>query len=186
MATPWGRIRNGFLAGKSYKELSEKYGVTVKTIQCRASKEGWTKEKRKIAEEVETKIHSRVVQARVEKLEKLMCANDKLIDGLLAMAEMIGAQPADNLFDKAGTLKNAEAYARAINTAVETQMELYKLPSQELELKKKAEAARRREAKARLQIEKEKLEMEKTKAQNGGIEAETWQLAVPEGDELDG
>ena len=186
MATPWGRVKNGYLAGKSYKELSEKYGIAVKTIQCRASKEGWPKEKRKIAEEVETKIHSRVVQARVEKLEKLMCANDRLIDGLLAMAEMIGEKPAENLFDKSGSLKSAEAYARAINVAVMTQMELCKLPTMELELKKKAEAARRREAKARLEIEREKLALDKAKAAGNEQEQETWELDAPEGDELDG
>ena len=47
----WGRIRQSYMAGKSYKELSEKYGISVKTIQNRASKEGWVKEKGKIKEE---------------------------------------------------------------------------------------------------------------------------------------
>ena len=52
MAAQWGRIRQSFMSGKSYKELSEKYGVSVRTIQNRASKEGWTKEKVKIKEKI--------------------------------------------------------------------------------------------------------------------------------------
>ena len=187
MATPWGRIRQGFMAGKSYTELAEKYHLKVKTIQNRASKEGWVKEKGKIAEEVGEKIHARVVRARVEQLEKLIEANEKLMDGLLEMAGMIQDKPMVNLFDKTGSLRNAESFAKAIQTAVATQRDLYRLPNLEQEMKKKAEAQRKREVKEKLAIEREKLDMEKSKAAAGqSIDSEVWQLTEPEGEELDG
>lgn len=187
MATPWGRIRQGFMAGKSYAEIAEKYHVAVKTIQNRAYKEGWNKEKGKIEEEVVEKIHSRVVRARVEQLEKLMEANEKLLDGLLEMAGMIAEKPIVNLFDQKGSLRNASDFASAIQTAVAVQRDLYKIPSLEQDMKKKAEAARRREAKARLEIEREKLAMEQAKARNSeGADLEIWQLETPEGEEMDG
>ena len=187
MAAPWGRIRQGYMAGKSYKELSEKYHVSVKTIQNRASNEGWTKEKGKIKEEVGQKIHERVVRVRVQELEKLMEANGKLIDGLLAMAEMIQEKPAHTLFDDKRTLKNAEAFSRAIQTAVQTQRDLYKLPTLDQDFRKKEEAQRKREAKAKLDMDREKLELEKQKAKDGQTaDAEIWKLNEPEGDVLDG
>ena len=122
MATPWGRIRQGYMAGKSYKELSDHYGVSVKTIQNRASKEGWVKEKGKIREEVGQKIHERAVRVRVEELSKLMDANGMLIDSLVDVTtKMQGQNLLQMAFDKAGTMKNMECLAKAIQTAVQTQ-----------------------------------------------------------------
>lgn len=188
MAAQWGRIRQSYMAGKSYKELSEKYGVSIKTIQNRASKEGWVKEKGKIKEEVGQKIHARVVRVRVEELEKLMEANGKLIDGLLAMAEMIQEKPAVTLFDDKRTLKNAEAFSRAIQTAVQTQRDLYKLPTLDQDYRKKEEAQRKREVKAKLELDREKWEAEqKEKAKAAEmIKGTMWQLEAPEGVDLDG
>ena len=188
MATPWGRIRQGYMAGKSYKELSAKYGVSVKTIQNRASNEGWTKEKGKIKEEVGQKIHERVVRVRVQELEKLMEANGKLIDGLLAMAEYIQDQPKMALFDDKRTLKNAEAFSRAIQTAVQTQRDLYKLPTLDQDFRKKEEAQRKREAKQKLDMDREKWEAEKLeKAKTAEIASGTvWKVEAPEGVTLDG
>ena len=74
----WGRIRQGYMAGKSYKELAEKYGLTVKTIQNRASKDGWVKETGKIKDEVGEQIHERVVRVRVRELEKRIMADLEL------------------------------------------------------------------------------------------------------------
>lgn len=187
MAAQWGRIRQGYMAGKSYKELSEKHHVSVKTIQNRASKEGWTKEKGKIKEEVGQKIHERVVRVRVAELEKLMEANGKLIDGLLAMAEFIQEKPHAALFDDKRTLKNAEAFSRAIQTAVQTQRDLYKLPTLDQDYRKKEEAQRKREVKAKLELDREKWEAEKVKAQNETEpDTEIWKIVAPEGTVIDG
>ena len=118
----WGRIKQSYMSGKSYKELSDHYGVSVKTIQNRASKEGWVKEKGKIREEVGQKIHERAVRVRVEELSKLMDANGMLIDSLVDVTtKMQGQNLLQMAFDKAGTMKNMECLAKAIQTAVQTQ-----------------------------------------------------------------
>ena len=190
MAAPWGRIRQGYMAGKTYRELAEKYKLSVKTIQNRASKEGWVAEKGKIKEEVGKKIHARVVRARVEQLEKLIDANEKLIDGLLAVAGAMQAQSENNdihlFMDEKGSLKNAEAFAKAIQTAVATQRDLYKLPTLEQDYRKKEEAQRKREAKARMDLEREKWEAEKTERAKAEatISGTMWQLEAEE--EMDG
>ena len=187
MATQWGRVRQSYMAGASYEELAKKYGLKIKTIQNRASKEGWTKEKGKIREEVGEKIRERVVRVRVQELEKLMEANGKVIDGLLQMAGIIQEKPYQNLFDVNGTLRNAESIVKAIQMAVQTQRDLYKLPSMDQELRKKEFAQRKREYKEKMALEKAKWEAEQKKAADAAeAEQETWELDAPEGEELDG
>ena len=155
MAAQWGRIRQSYMAGKSYKELSEKYGVSIKTIQNRASKEGWVKEKGKIKEEIGEKIHARVVRVRVEELEKLIEANGKLIDTLVTLTDRAADERQTNMmmFDKAGSMKNVESLAKAIQVAVQTQRDLFRLPTLDQDFRKKAEAQRKREIKAKLDPE---------------------------------
>ena len=130
MATPWSRIRAEWLKGGiTHKELAEKYGLSVKTIQNRASNEGWAKQKGKIREETEEKTRERIVRARVNHLEKLIQANEALMDGLVQMAEIIQKNPYQMLTDAKGTLQNAESFAKAIRTATETQRDLYRIPN---------------------------------------------------------
>lgn len=188
----WGRVRQGYMAGKSYQELSEQHGVSVKTIQNRASKEGWTKEKGKIKEEVGQKIHARVVRVRVAELEKLMDANGKLIDALVDLSTRV-AEQAENgkffdLFDKAGSMKNTECLAKAIQTAVQTQRDLYKLPTLDQDFRKKQEAARKKETKEKLALEREKWEAEQAEKAKASevISGTVWQLMEEDGVEADG
>ena len=184
----WGRIRQSYMAGKSYKELSEHYGVSVKTIQNRASKEGWVKEKGKIKEEVGQKIHERVVRVRVQELDKLMDANGKLIDTLVEITTKTQGNELKLMMDKAGTMKNVESLAKAIQIAVQTQRDLFKLPTLDQDFRKKEAAARKKEAKEKLALDRERLEIEKQKAAQSSQDAsaEIWQVEAPEGAVIDG
>ena len=184
----WGRIKQSYMAGKSYKELSEKYGVTVRTIQNRASKEGWTKEKVKIREEVGQKIHERVVRVRVQELDKLMDANGKLIDTLVEITTKTQGNELTLMMDKAGTMKNVESLAKAIQIAVQTQRDLFKLPTLDQDFRKKEAAQRKREAKEKMALDREKLEIEKQKAAQNSQDAsaEIWHVEAPEGAVIDG
>ena len=150
MSIPWNKIRAEWLKGGiTQKQLAEKYGVKLKTIQNRASNEGWKNQKGKIREETEDKIRARVVRARVNHLEKLIEANEALLDGLVKMAEHIQAKPFQMLTDANGTLRNAESFAKALETATKTQRDLYKLPN----IDQKFAAKQWRE---KLKLEKEK------------------------------
>ena len=190
MAAQWGRIRQSYMAGMSYKDLSKKYGIAVKTIQNRASKEGWVKEKGKIKEEVGQKIHERVVRVRVKELEKLIDANGMLIDTLVTLSQRAADEKQTNfmMFDKAGSMKNVECLAKAIQVAVQTQRDLFKLPTLDQDFRKKAEVQRKREAKAKLELDREKWEAEQMeKAKSAEVASGTvWQVNAPEGMVLDG
>lgn len=130
MATPWAKIRAEWLKGGiTQKELAEKYHVSVKTIQNRAYKEGWKNEKGKIREKTEEQTRERIVRARVNHLEKLIAAQEDILDGLVAMAALIKDKPKTYLRDQHRTLRNAESMTKALQTAAMTQRDLYRIPN---------------------------------------------------------
>ena len=154
MATPWSKIRAEWLKGGiTQAQLAKKYGLSVKTIQNRAYKEGWKNEKGKIREKVEEKTRDRVVRARVNHLEKLIEANEALLDGLTELTDMIRKNPFQMFNDANGTLRNAESVARAIQTATLTQRDLYGLKNIDQKLAQKKFAAEQK----RLQAEAKEL-----------------------------
>ena len=169
MATPWAKIRAEWLKGGiTQKELAEKYKVSVKTIQNRAYKERWKNSKGKIREKVEEETRERVARARVNHLEKLIEANDQLVDALVQLTALIAAKPKVMLFDAGGTLRNAESVAKALATATETQRDLYKIPNIDQKL-----AAKKL---------REQLKLEKLKMGTGNTEKDIWTIQMPEGE----
>ena len=178
MATQWWRIKAAYLEkGMSYRELAEHYHLSERTIRTRASKEGWRSERDKIETEARQATHARAVRGRVEQLEKLIEANELVIDGLLEMARLVKEKPNVLLFDDKATLRNAESMTKAIQTATQTQRDLYKLPTLDQDLAKKAEAQRKREARIKLTIEQEKWDREKA-ARDGGNNGEPQLIMV--------
>ena len=159
MSVPWTKIKADWLkGGTSYRKLAEKYNVSASAIGNRASKEGWGKQKVKIGEKVSNELGARVAHARVNHLEKLIQANEALLDGLVKLAEEIRADPRMLLMDKSGSLKSAESFAKSLQVATETQRDLYRLPT----IDQKFAAKKWRE-----QL---KLEQSKTQAADGGNE----------------
>lgn len=189
MAIQWGRIKTAYLKGDcTYDDLAKRYKVSERTIRNRASKEGWKKERDNLKAEVGQAIHARAKESRIENLEKLIEANNLVIDGLLALAQSIkdgsGEGKYSRLFiDDKGGLKNAESITKAIQTATATQRDLYKLPTLDQDMQKKAEAQRKREAKARLDLDKEKFELDKQRKTQDDSSAggQIWEIVVPEG-----
>jgi len=130
MGAPWARIRAEWLKGGiTQQELADKYHLSVKTIQNRAYKESWKKQKGKIAEKTEEKTRERIVRARVNHLERLINASELIITGLEKLAASVAEDPVKYLQDKSGSLRSAESITKALQVATETQMELYKVPN---------------------------------------------------------
>ena len=169
MSIPWSKIRAEWVKGGiTQKQLAEKYGVNLKTLQNRASNEGWKNLKGKIKEKAEDQLCARVAQARVTHLEKLIQANEDLLDGLAAIAALWKEHPNRMIRDKAGTIKNAESFAKALQTAAMTQRDLYRLPNIDQRFAQK---------KWREQM---KLEKEKLAKDNGSAEEQLiWVVHEP-------
>ena len=158
MATPWPKIRAEWLKGGiTQKELAAKYGISVKTIQNRAYKEGWKKEKGKIREKTEEQLRERVVRARVTHFEKLIEAQENALDALLDLTEKIKDKPAMWLRDKQRTIRNTESITKALQTAVMTQRDLYRIPNMDQKFAAK-------KWKEQLKLEKEKTKGPETAA----------------------
>ena len=127
MAIPWDKIRTEWLKGGiTQKELAEKYNVRLKTIQNRASNEGWGKKKGKIREQTEQQINTRIVRARANHLEKLINIQEDVLESLAKLAEDVKKNP-KMLISEKGEMRNAESLTRAIQTATMTQRDLYGL-----------------------------------------------------------
>ena len=158
MATPWNKIRAEWLKGGiTQKALAEKYGLSVKTIQNRAYKEGWKNEKGKIREKTEEKTRERIVRARVNHLEKLIQAQEDVLDSLIELAQAIKKKPVLMLTDAHGTIRNAESVTKALQTAVMTQRDLYNIRN----IDQKFAAKKWKE---QLKLEKEKAKGPETSA----------------------
>ena len=171
MSAPWAKIRAEWLKGGiTQKELAEKYHLSVKTIQNRAYKEGWKKQKGKIAEKTEEKTRERIVCARVNHLERLISSSELIITGIEKMAAEIAADPVKYLIDKSGSLRSMESVAKALQVATETQRELYRIPNIDQKLAAK----------------KWNAEQKKLKAEAKEVSGTVIRIISDEEDELDG
>jgi len=169
---PWSKIKAEYLKGDiTQKELAQKYGVNLKTLQNRAYKEGWKKEKGKIRVKTEELLRGRVARARVNHLEKVMAASEALLDGLVKLAEEVRENP-EILKDKTGSIRNAESFAKALQTATLTQRDLYGLKNIDQKF-----AAKKW---------KEQQKLEREKAAGPQFDEVVWEIEVPEGVEIDG
>lgn len=183
MATQWWRIKAAYLKGNiTYKELAEKYGLSERTVRNRAYKEGWGKEKDKVQTEVSEKIRATAVRARVEQLEMLITANDRMARAIDKLTEEIEKNPKILLGSK-GDGKAADSISKAILTTIQCQRDLHKLPTLDQDMRRKEEAQRKREAKAKMEIEREKLQMQKAKDESGTTTTQIWTIELPEGAE---
>ena len=173
MAIPWNKIKAEWLKGGiTQKELAEKYGVKLKTIQNRASNEGWRNDKGKIREKAGELLCQRVARARVNHLEKIIEAQEDVLDALRQLAAELKQEPKKLLMDKQGTIRNAESITRALQTATMTQRDLHGLKNIDQKF-----AAKKW---------KEQQKMEREKAAGPQVDEEVWEIKAPEGDVLDG
>ena len=182
MATQWWRIKAAYLKGNiTYRELAEKYHLSARTIRNRAYKEGWGKEKDKVQTEVSEKIRATAVRARVEQLEMLITANDRMARAIDKLTEEIEKNPKILLGSK-GDGKAADSISKAILTTIQCQRDLHKLPTLDQDMRRKEEAQRKREAKAKMELDREKWALVKQEKANeqAGASGAKWKIELPE------
>lgn len=192
MATQWWRIKAAYLKGNvTYKELAEKYKLSERTVRNRAYKEGWGKERDKVQTEVSEQIRATAVRARVEQLEMLITANDRMARAIDKLTEEIEKNPKILLGSK-GDGKAADNISKSILTTIQCQRDLHKLPTLDQDMRRKEEAQRKREAKAKMELDREKWALVKQEKANeqAGASGARWKVELPdeltvEGGEID-
>ena len=106
----WRKIKAEYIAGGiSQRELSEKYGISLRTIERRAQKEKWTS-KRKAAD-------GKAVEKVAEKTAEIVADNAVLLEKvktglLLKLAQMVEAYPDTNAAEIKHRTKGTEIIYR--------------------------------------------------------------------------
>ncbi len=63
----WNKIRTEYITNNiSYRKLCEKYDIPFTTLQCRARKEGWVKDKRKHSDKIVSKLVDKAEKEKVD------------------------------------------------------------------------------------------------------------------------
>ena len=127
------------------------------------------------------------MRVRVTELQKLLDANEKMIDTALAMVETVAQNPTTTLFDKNGTLRNMESLSKTIQTLVANQRDILKLPTLQQDMDRKAQLQHVKEFNAKMKLEKDKWKAElEEKAKAQSVQQGTvWQVEEPEGEPVD-
>ena len=114
MAVDWLTIRNDYInGGGSYRKLSEKYGVPLRTIAKHAKDEDWQQQKEEncnmIATTLQRKTADVIVETELSRITRLLKISDGLIDKIeQAVAELDMSQVTNKKKTKVIEYKNRE------------------------------------------------------------------------------
>lgn len=81
----WRKIRNEYITTDiSQRKLAKKYDVPYNTLQCRARREEWTKQKNEAQCRIESKsrqkIEEKIVEKEVDRITRILNLSDMLAD----------------------------------------------------------------------------------------------------------
>lgn len=169
----WETIRAEYIAGSaSYKDLSEKYGVSYRQITQRGRDEDWAggREKRR------KKIANRAIDiAAKESAER----QARSMSNLMAAADKLSARLIDDM-DAIANSRDVSDVAKALKYAADTLAQVYGIQTP-------AQLHRQKMDEERLALDKRRLEMDiKRQEQDANPPPVRIVIEQPEGDELDG
>ena len=77
----WGEIKNAYITGKeSLNKLAERYGIPLRTIKDRSSKERWVEERKKFRTDVAQKASQKTAKKEANRLVKLRDVAEDVAD----------------------------------------------------------------------------------------------------------
>ena len=174
MAADWDKIKAEYIAGGiTYRELADKYNVSMDVIMKKAAKDKWRASRqkacRKTAEKIAEKISAKQAKAAVDELEVARYTTMIWQDTLRDIAELIG----EHKEVYAGDLSELAAMSNAINKNIDS---LYK----SCRLISATEARRLEIEEKRIALEQKKFEAEQKekKQDTGGVKVV---MELPEG-----
>ena len=105
----WSRIRRDYIAGKgSYRELSAKYGVPLKTLARRAKEEGWPDLRKQARHKAATKTVDAIADSKSVAGKKIYDAAIALIDKTMNGIQAIDPEQAKALKSYSGVLRDLQ------------------------------------------------------------------------------
>lgn len=77
----WDALKMEYVTTKtSYAKLAEKYGISISQIKIVAARDGWTKERKKFAADVQQKAYKKACSHEADRLARLIAATTGAID----------------------------------------------------------------------------------------------------------
>ena len=77
----WSKIKTEYITTNiSYRELSEKYGISLRNLGERASKEKWVELRQQKRDKITTKIVDADIKKQVDRYARMLDLTDKLMD----------------------------------------------------------------------------------------------------------
>lgn len=77
----WDALKMEYVTTKtSYAKLAEKYGISISQIKIVAARDGWTKERKKFAADVQQKAYKKACSHEADRLARLITATTGAID----------------------------------------------------------------------------------------------------------
>lgn len=105
----WDRIRKDYIAGKgSYRELSAKYGVPLRTLADRAKAENWVQLREQARDKAVTKTVDAVADSKSIAGKKIYDAAIALIDKTMDGIQAIDPEQAKALKSYSGVLRDLQ------------------------------------------------------------------------------
>ena len=135
MAADWLTIRNDYInGGGSYRQLSEKYDVPLRTIAKHAKDENWTKLKEEncnaIAKTLQQKTADAIVKSELSRVTRLLAISDSLIDKIeQAVSELDMAQVTNKKKTKVIEYNNYDRPDKPTKEIIEEQEEILAVQS---------------------------------------------------------
>lgn len=135
MVADWLTIRNDYInGGGSYRKLSEKYDVPLRTIAKHAKDENWQKLKEEncnaIATTLRQKTADAIVESELSRLTRLLAISDSLIDKIeQAVSELDMAQVTNKKKTKVIEYNNYDRPDKPTKEIIEEQEEILAVQS---------------------------------------------------------
>lgn len=135
MAVDWLTIRNDYInGGGSYRKLSEKYGVPLRTIAKHAKDEDWQKLKEETCNDIATSLRQKtadaIVESEVSRFTRLLAISDSLIDKIeQAVTELDMAQVTNKKKTKVIEYNNEECPNKPTKEIIEEKEEILEVRS---------------------------------------------------------
>ena len=105
----WSRIRRDYIAGKgSYRELSAKYGVSLRTLGDRAKAEKWVELREQARDKAVTKTVDAIADSKSVAGKKIYDAAIALIDKTMDGIHAIDPEQAKALKSYSGVLRDLQ------------------------------------------------------------------------------
>jgi len=109
MRADWNKIRREYITtGASYRDLSEKYGISKSLIAKRSRAEEWVKKRGQYVDRVDAKVAQKAENIIVDQTARLYEATDKLLDKVFQLLDLDDALAPRDLKSLSSTLMDVK------------------------------------------------------------------------------